>query len=94
MSQVNCHVIYLDIVKAFDRVNHGLVAHKLKEMGITGKTGQWLMEFLCDRVQSVLANNELSNEVMITLGPDIIPYNDPIIRGPQAGLGCYSSFYR
>ena len=29
-------MIYLDFAKAFDKVDHGVLLHKLKSMGITG----------------------------------------------------------
>ena len=35
----NVHVIYLDFAKAFDRVDHGLVLHKLRDLGIRAAWG-------------------------------------------------------
>ena len=35
-------MVYLDFVKAFDRVDHGVLLHKIKMLGITGKFGVWL----------------------------------------------------
>merc|ERR1712033_145463 len=38
--------IYLDFAKAFDKVDHDILCHKLKALGITGKVGIWIKEFL------------------------------------------------
>ena len=32
-------MVYLDFVKAFDKVDHGVLLHKIKMLGITGKLG-------------------------------------------------------
>ena len=34
--------IYLDFAKAFDKVDHDILCHKLKALGITGKLGMWI----------------------------------------------------
>ncbi|CAL4063640.1 unnamed protein product, partial [Meganyctiphanes norvegica] len=33
--------IYLDFAKAFDKVDHNILCHKIKRLGITGKVGLW-----------------------------------------------------
>ena len=35
-------MVYLDFAKAFDKVDHGVLLHKIKILGITGKFGVWL----------------------------------------------------
>ena len=45
--------IYLDFSKAFDKVDHGVLLHKLRNLGICGKAGVWLAKFLSDRNQIV-----------------------------------------
>jgi len=42
-------VLFLDIVKAFDRVSHAHLLLKLYVAGITGKAWGWLRAFLADR---------------------------------------------
>ncbi|CAL4160822.1 unnamed protein product, partial [Meganyctiphanes norvegica] len=38
--------VYLDFAKAFDKVDHDILCHKLKKLGITGKVGIWIKDFL------------------------------------------------
>ena len=42
-------MVYLDFSKAFDKVDHGILLHKLRALGITGNIGIWLFHFLTDR---------------------------------------------
>ena len=42
-------MIYLDFSKTFDKVNHGILLHKLRDLGITGKLGLWFFHFLNNR---------------------------------------------
>jgi beta-lactamase class D len=39
----------MDFLKAFDKVSHSLLQHKLDHYGISGKTGEWIKTFLLDR---------------------------------------------
>ena len=32
-------MVYLDFAKAFDKVDHGILFHKLRDLGITGRLG-------------------------------------------------------
>ena len=49
-SQMACtDMIYLDFAKAFDKVDHGDLLHKLNQIGITGKLGNWLLSFFSNR---------------------------------------------
>ena len=60
--------IYLDFAKAFDKVDHNILCHKLKKLGITGKVGIWIREFLTGRVQQVAVNGVLSNPAQVLSG--------------------------
>ena len=60
--------IYLDFAKAFDKVDHNILCHKLKKLGITGKVGVWIKEFLTGRFQQVSANGALSDSVPVIIG--------------------------
>ena len=37
-------MIYLDFSKAFDKVDHGILLHKLKDLGITGRLVVWFFQ--------------------------------------------------
>ena len=52
--------IYLDFAKAFDKVDIGIICHKLREIGISGKLGVWLHNFLSNRKQFIIANGMIS----------------------------------
>ena len=45
------HMIYLDFSKAFDKVDHGILEHKLCQIGVCGKLGVWIHNFLQERLQ-------------------------------------------
>ena len=65
---INLDIIYLDLAKAFDRVDFGVLAHRLKSIGVIGKFALWIMDFLKERKQSVLANDFLSEESDVISG--------------------------
>ena len=46
-------MVYLDFEKAFDKVDHGGLLHKIKMLGITGKFGVWLYHFSTCRTHFV-----------------------------------------
>ena len=45
-SSCSVDMIYLDFSKAFDKVEHGVLLHKLRDMGIAGNLGIWFHSFL------------------------------------------------
>ena len=55
-------VIYTDFSKAFDKVETGVLIHKLKECGISGKVGCWIAAFLdsSSRQQAVVVDGRVS----------------------------------
>ena len=60
--------IYLDFAKAFDKVDHDILCHKIRQLGITGKVGHWIKEFLTGRTQQVVANGMLSDIAPVISG--------------------------
>ena len=46
-------VIYLDFEKAFDKVDNGVLLHKVRRLGIVGQVGRWTEAFLSDHVQTL-----------------------------------------
>ena len=46
--------ILMDFAKAFDKVNHSLLLHKLHHYGIRGEVNRWIGSFLINRRQAVV----------------------------------------
>ena len=72
----------MDFSQAFDKVSHSLIIHKLKHYGITGKTNEWIKNFLIDRTQSVVVEGETSNSIPVEFG---------VPQGSVLGLACFYS---
>ena len=64
----NVDVIYIDFEKAFDKVDHGILLNKLKKIGINGKIGVWIHNFLSNRQQCVAVNGTRSSEAQVRSG--------------------------
>ena len=64
----NVDSIYLDFSKAFDKVDIGILCHKLRSLGIGGKLGIWIHNFLTNRKQFILVNGCLSKVSHVTSG--------------------------
>ena len=62
------NVIIMDFAKAFDKVNHSLLVHKLSKYGIQGKINRWIKAFLENRHQSVVVNGAASSKVGVMSG--------------------------
>ena len=54
-------VAYCDFMKAFDKVSHRKLIHKLKKYNLGEKYINWIAAFLKDRKQRVLVNVECSD---------------------------------
>ena len=61
-------VIIMDFAKAFDKVNHSLLTHKLAHYGVRGSTNLWIQNFLKDRTQAVVVEGEKSDLVDVRSG--------------------------
>jgi len=58
----------LDFSKAFDKVPHQRLLHKLEFYGIAGSILAWLTEFLLDCSQQVAINGVLSSPYKVNSG--------------------------
>ena len=61
-------VVLLDFSKAFDRVPHMRLLHKLKYYGVTNNTHGWISDFLDGRSQKVLLEGVSSETLPVTSG--------------------------
>ena len=60
--------IFCDVSKAFDKVWHEGVIHKLKKSGVRGKLLQWFESYLSNRRQCVIINGTKSDIKNISAG--------------------------
>ena len=67
-SGLQSDVIFLDFSKAFDKVNHKLLLHKLDHYGIRGGLLSWLADFLTNRKQQVVIEGQQSSSADVTSG--------------------------
>lgn len=71
-STLDCNtqtdMIVLDFSKAFDKVSHPRLLHKLEHYGISGRTHSWITAFLSNRTQAVVIENAHSDKVNVGSG--------------------------
>ena len=69
-SDCTVDMIYLDSSKAFDKVDHCILLHKLNDLGITGKLGIWFFQFVTNRTHYVRLPGGLSqNSPVLSVVP-------------------------
>ena len=60
--------IFIDLKKAFEKVNHSIVLSKLNHYGVRGKACDWFQSYLSNREQFVCINSHKSDSLSITCG--------------------------
>ena len=61
-------VVYLDMSKAFDTINHAILLKKLKNIGLSSSALQWFESYLSQRNQAVRINSVLSDRLPVVSG--------------------------
>ena len=74
-------LLFIDISKAFDSLNHKVLLRKLEHLGLSERSLRWFRSYLTDRKQSVLINGELSEPHTITLGVPQGSILGPLLKG-------------
>ena len=93
-------VLFFDLAKAFDTLNHDILFKKLEHYGIRGTPLNLIKSYLTNRSQKVIINETLSEELTITIGVPqgsilgpllfIIYMNDITYSTSNATLGLYA----
>ena len=61
-------MVLLDLQKAFDTVDHGILLMKLKALGLSQDVSRWFQSYLSDRQQLVDVSGTLSSHANISYG--------------------------
>ena len=61
-------VLFVDLSKAFDTVNHHVLLHKLLSFGICENSYNWFKSYLTNRSQCVRWNGSQSEKLDVTIG--------------------------
>ena len=60
--------IFIDLKKAFDTVNHGILLNKLEHYGFHGIINDWFSSYLSNRTQTTELKCRISDKAAITCG--------------------------
>jgi hypothetical protein len=60
--------VYMDFMKAFDKVPHRRLLHKMHRYKISEKVTKWVESFLSNRIQKVIVNGTESKGHHVTSG--------------------------
>ena len=67
-SSKQTDVLIMDFSKAFNKVNHSLLLHKLQRYGVQGTTNTWIANFLNNRRQAVVVSGASSHFMNVMSG--------------------------
>ena len=68
LEKLNNVDVYLYFTKEFDKIDQGILLNKLRKIGINGKIGVWIHNFMSNRQQCVAINGITSSEAQVRSG--------------------------
>ena len=71
--------IFIDLKKAFDTVNHGILLNKLQHYGFRSIINDWFTSYLKNRLQTTQICQHISSKAMITCGVPIGSVLGPLL---------------
>ena len=86
------HAVYMDLMKAFDKVPHRRFIVKLRAYGISDRMCNWVESFLHDRKQHVQVNGKFSKWSDVTSGIPQGSVLDPVLSVTYVNDLPYSVF--
>ena len=66
-------LVLLDLSKAFDSIEHGILLRKLRELGVSMQAMEWFRSYLTDRNQRVRIGCEVSGPRHVPQGSILAP---------------------
>ena len=72
-------VVFIDLKKAFDTIDHQIILKKLKHYGIDHNSLRWFESYLTNRTQKCWVNHQLSGSVPVTCGVPQGSYLGPLL---------------
>ena len=76
-------VVFIDLKKAFDTVDHKILLDKLNYYGLRGIDNQWFSSYLTNRTQTTEINSFISDKEVVSCG---VPQGS--VSGPLLFLPC------
>lgn len=74
-------VVFLDLKRAFETIDRGILIKKMRYYGVTGKVISWFESWLSDRIQLTRFGNVVSQPMNVSIGvPQGTPLSCPLFN--------------
>ena len=80
--------VFVELSKAFERVNHKILISKLENYGLTGKNLHWFISYLTNRTQFIKYNKLNTILQSSVLGPLLFANYVNYLTGASKNLDC------
>ena len=65
-------MVLLDLLSAFDTINHDILINRLYYLGISDAPLLWFKSYLSNRSSSVHIGESLTSPIPVTCGPQVV----------------------